>query len=73
MYNAKAVIVGIIIFAGIFSAPFWVNFNGTRDYKRPELVLPKTPNEFKHNKFRCLPLVSRFEILRSKHQNRRDR
>ena len=31
MYNAKAVIVGIIIFAGIFSAPFWVNFNGTRD------------------------------------------
>ncbi|MDM8216751.1 sulfate reduction electron transfer complex DsrMKJOP subunit DsrJ [Desulfovibrio piger] len=45
MYNAKAVIVGIIIFAGIFSAPFWVNFNGTRDYKRPELELPKTPNE----------------------------
>lgn len=45
MYNAKAVIAGIIVFAGIFSAPFWVNINGTRDYKRPELVLPKTPNE----------------------------
>ena len=26
MYNAKAVILGILVFAVLFSTPFWANF-----------------------------------------------
>ena len=36
MYNAKAVIVGAVIFAVLFSSPFWLNF-GKDDYKRPDV------------------------------------
>jgi hypothetical protein len=37
MYNAKAVILGILVFAVLFSTPFWANFGGTKDYKRSRL------------------------------------
>ena len=45
MYNAKAVILGILVFAVLFSTPFWANFGGTKDYKRPAIVLPQNEKE----------------------------
>lgn len=39
MYNAKYVIAGIIVFAALFTAPFWAG-GMKKDYKRPEVVLP---------------------------------
>lgn len=44
MYNAKAVIVGAVIFAALFSSPFWLNL-GKDAYKRPDVVLPKNEKE----------------------------
>ncbi|GFH63203.1 MAG: Hdr-like menaquinol oxidoreductase, membrane bound triheme cytochrome c subunit DsrJ [Candidatus Desulfovibrio kirbyi] len=40
MYNAKAVIFGILIFVGLCASPFWASFIG-RDYKSTDIVLPK--------------------------------
>ena len=40
MYNAKAVITGIVIFVVLFSSPFWVSYLG-QDYKKTDVVLPK--------------------------------
>lgn len=39
MYNAKAVITGIIIFVAIFSSPFWLGWLG-KDYTKTGVVMP---------------------------------
>ncbi len=39
MYNAKAVILGIVIFVAIFSSPFWPSWIG-KDYTNTGVVLP---------------------------------
>ena len=39
MYNAKAVIIGIVIFVAIFSSPFWTSWIG-QDYTKTGVVLP---------------------------------
>lgn len=39
MYNAKAVIIGIVIFVAIFSSPFWTSWLG-QDYTKTGAVLP---------------------------------
>ena len=57
MYNAKAVILGILVFAVLFSTPFWANFGGTKDYKRPAIVLPQNEKE-------CVEPV---EFMRAEH------
>lgn len=44
MYNAKAVIVGIIIFVGLFTSPFWLSMMG-KDYKSTGIELPKGEKE----------------------------
>mgnify|MGYP001029436585 CR=1 FL=1 len=44
MYNAKYVIVGIIVFAVLFTTPFWCGA-GSGAYKRPDVVLPKGETE----------------------------
>lgn len=42
MYNAKYVIVGIIVFIALFTTPFWLGMFGEEgDYKRPQVTLPK--------------------------------
>lgn len=43
MYNAKYVILGIIVFAVLFTTPFWIGKG--EQYKRPDVVLPKTEKE----------------------------
>ncbi len=41
MYNSGKVIIGIVIFAAIFSAPFWINELGSSNApKKPDLVYP---------------------------------
>ncbi len=46
MYNAKFIVVGIIVFAVLFSTPFWIGGTDSGDpYKRPEVVLPKNEKE----------------------------
>lgn len=41
MYDKGKIIIGLIIFAGFFTAPFWYNIsNGKEALKKPELVLP---------------------------------
>ena len=40
MYNAKAVIIGIVIFIVIFSSPFWLGWIGA-DYTKTGVVLPE--------------------------------
>ncbi|MBD5626059.1 MULTISPECIES: sulfate reduction electron transfer complex DsrMKJOP subunit DsrJ [unclassified Desulfovibrio] len=39
MYNAKAVIIGIVIFVAVFSSPFWTSWIG-QDYTKTGVVLP---------------------------------
>ena len=44
MYNAKYIIAGIIVFAVLFTTPFWLgSCSGT--YKRPQVVPPKSEKE----------------------------
>ena len=45
MYNAKFVIPGILIFAGLFTAPFWINMLSSGQQK-VEVVLPAEPVTF---------------------------
>ncbi len=45
MYNAKYVILGIIVFAVLFTTPFWVGGSGEEQYKRPAVVLPENEKE----------------------------
>lgn len=44
MYNAKAVIIGIVIFVAIFSSPFWTGWIG-QDYTKTGVVLPAGEKE----------------------------
>jgi hypothetical protein len=37
MYNSGKIIIGIIIFAAVFSSPFWINFAGAESAKGPEI------------------------------------
>ena len=39
MYNAKAVVIGIIIFVAIFSSPFWLGWLG-QNYTKTGVVNP---------------------------------
>ncbi len=39
MYNAKAVIIGIIIFVAVFSSPFWLGWIG-QNYTKTGVVNP---------------------------------
>lgn len=39
MYNAKAVIIGIVIFVAIFTSPFWLGWIG-QDYTKTGVVFP---------------------------------
>lgn len=56
MYNAKAVIIGIIIFVVIFSSPFWLGWIG-QDYTKTGVVLPK-------NETTC---IENTEFMRAQH------
>lgn len=58
MYNSKAVIIGAVIFAVLFSMPFWLNL-GADDYKRPGVTLPQNEKE-------CVEPV---EYMRAEHMN----
>ena len=40
MYNAKFVIPGIIVFAGLFTAPFWINMLSS-GHEEVKVELPK--------------------------------
>ena len=44
MYNAKAVIIGIVIFVAVFSSPFWTSWIG-QDYTKTGVVLPAGEKE----------------------------
>ena len=44
MYNAKAVLVGIVIFVALFTSPFWLSMMG-QDYKSTGIELPKGEKE----------------------------
>jgi hypothetical protein len=56
MYNAKAVILGILVFVALSTSPFWSSFIG-RDYKTTDIALPKDEKD-------CLENV---EFMRSQH------
>ncbi|WP_295638177.1 sulfate reduction electron transfer complex DsrMKJOP subunit DsrJ [uncultured Mailhella sp.] len=45
MYNAKFVIPGIIVFAGLFTAPFWINMLSS-DHEAVKVELPTEPVKF---------------------------
>ena len=45
MYNAKFVIPGIIVFAGLFTAPFWINMLSS-SHEEVQVVLPTEPVTF---------------------------
>lgn len=56
MYNAKAVIIGIVIFVILCTSPFWASLMG-KSYKGPGIVLPKGEKE-------C---VENVDFMRNKH------
>lgn len=39
MYNAKAIIPGLVVAVAVFTAPFWINI-GAAPYEYPAVVLP---------------------------------
>ena len=45
MYNAKYVIVAIVVFAALATTPFWVGGIKKDNYKRPDVVMPKDEKE----------------------------
>ncbi len=45
MYNAKLVILGILVFVALSTAPFWVSSFGKGDYVRPAVTLPQSEKE----------------------------
>ena len=45
MYNAKFVIPGIIVFAGLFTAPFWINMLSS-GHEEVKVELPAEPVTF---------------------------
>lgn len=45
MYNAKYVIVAIIVFAVLFTTPFWIGGLGAKKYARPDVALPQNEKE----------------------------
>ncbi len=46
MYDAGKIIVGLIIFVGLFTSPIWYDLaNGKAALKEPQLVLPQQPNQ----------------------------
>ena len=46
MYNSKAIILGLIVFVGVFTSPFWLNIIlMTPKYERPALALPVNQKE----------------------------
>ncbi len=44
MYNTKYVLLGLIVFLGLFTSPFWANL-GSASYERPKLALPADQKE----------------------------
>ncbi len=48
MYNAKFVILGILIFVGLFTSPFWAGLLG-KNYTETGIVLPKNEKECVEN------------------------
>ena len=58
MYNARYVILGIIIFVVFFTSPFWMGMFGNEgEYKRPAVTLPE-------NEKKCIEDV---EYMRAEH------
>ncbi len=59
MYNSKYVIIGIVVFVVLATAPFWVSsFSSVEgEYKRPDIALPKNEKE-------CIEPV---EYMRAEH------
>ena len=45
MYNAKYVILAIVVFVVLFTTPFWVGGIGGDNYTRPGVVLPQNEKE----------------------------
>lgn len=45
MYDAGKIIVGLIIFAGIFTSPFWYDLSSSNALTQPDLILPQKENE----------------------------
>lgn len=58
MYNTKYVLLGLIVFLGLFTAPFWANM-GSATYERPKLALPADEKE-------CIEPV---EYMRAEHMH----
>ena len=45
MYNSGKIILGIIIFAALFTAPLWMNLSGEKAYLVPDIVYPVNSEE----------------------------
>ena len=45
MYNSGKIIVGVIIFLGIFTSPIWYDLAFGKPANKPELVLPTGENQ----------------------------
>jgi [DsrC]-trisulfide reductase subunit J len=44
MYDSGKIIIGIIIFVGLFTSPFWYDTN-SKAGKKPDIVLPTKENQ----------------------------
>ena len=45
MYDSGKIIVGLIIFVGLFTTPFWYDLSGSKAPEMPKLVLPAKPDQ----------------------------
>ena len=46
MYDAGKIIVGLIIFVGLFTSPIWYDLaNGKTALQEPKLILPQKPDQ----------------------------
>jgi len=45
MYDAGKIIVGLVIFIGLFASPFWYDLSSRTALEEPKLVLPTKPDQ----------------------------
>lgn len=45
MYDTGKIVTGLVVFAALFTSPFWYNLSNGKALKRPDIVLPTAPNE----------------------------
>jgi hypothetical protein len=45
MYDSGKIIIGLIVFVGLFTAPFWYDVSNHKAIEKPNIILPASENQ----------------------------